>query len=172
MCNLEDFSSLALDEEHKSYVQTELEKWHRYYLPVGKTILDLGAGCGETAFFYLNHGAQRVICIEGNPSALKLLKENFGTDSRVVIVDAYVDSIKVDIEGAEEDMVIETHFAPFLKHLYTLPHSDSTLPGGVSIWRLTRMKHAFSLARIVHQERVAIAHRIRILLDGLSRKTA
>lgn len=130
MCSIEDFRRLELDKDHRTIVEQELEGWHDWYLPVEKTVLDLGAGCGETAFFYLNHGAKRVICIESNPEAVKLLKRNFGNDNRVTIVEAQVDSIKIDIEGSERNMVLETHFPFELRKVKTL------LPPNVVIWRL------------------------------------
>ncbi|HEV2119228.1 MAG TPA: class I SAM-dependent methyltransferase [Candidatus Bathyarchaeia archaeon] len=110
-------------------VEQELEGWHDWYLPVEGTVLDVGAGCGETAFFYLNHGAKRVICIESSPKAVELLKKNFGNDHRVVIVQALVDSIKIDIEGSERNMILETHFPFKLRKIKTL------IPN-VVIWKL------------------------------------
>ena|SRR2546425_7152558 len=129
MCSIEDFKQLELDEEHRVTVEQELEGWHEWYLPVKSTVLDIGAGCGETAFFYLNHGAKKVICVEANPKAVELLKRNFGGDNRVVIVEAHVDSIKIDIEGSERDMILETHFPFKLEKIKTL------IPD-VIIWKL------------------------------------
>ncbi|HEV2119780.1 MAG TPA: hypothetical protein VGS11_06735, partial [Candidatus Bathyarchaeia archaeon] len=129
MCSIEDFKQLELDDDHRVTVEQELEGWHEWYLPVKSTVLDIGAGCGETAFFYLNHGARKVICVESDPKAVELLKKNFGSDSRVVIVDAHVDSIKIDIEGSERDMILETHFPFRLRKIKTL------IPN-VVIWKL------------------------------------
>ncbi len=112
MCELKDFKRLELDNNHRLTLEQELELWHRAYLPVGKTVLDLGAGCGETAQFYLNHGAEKVISIEADSSCYDKLCANFINDNRVIPILAHLDSIKCDIEGGERDMVIETHF-PF-----------------------------------------------------------
>jgi hypothetical protein len=101
-----------MDEQHRYVLERELDDWHRNYLPIGRVVLDIGAGNGETAQFYLNHGAEHVICIE--PDA-NLLYENFGSDSRVTIVPMAVNSIKSDCEGGEMNMVIETHFPFYLK---------------------------------------------------------
>ena len=129
MCTIEDFSRIELDDEHRLAVHLELEGWHKWYLPVENTVLDIGAGCGETAFFYLNHGAKKVICIESSPKAVELLKKNFGQDSRVIIVDAHVDSIKIDIEGSERNMIVETHFPFKLRRIETLRQN-------VALWKL------------------------------------
>lgn len=55
-----------------------IDQWHRWkreYLPPwsleGKTVLDVGSGCGETAAFYFEHGASTVIGVE--PDALESL---------------------------------------------------------------------------------------------------
>jgi predicted RNA methylase len=137
MCELSDYDNLILLAEYRKAVESELETWHRAYLPVGRAVLDLGAGCGETALFYLKHGAEKVVCIEANPDAIKCLRANFDSDPRVLIVESRIDSIKVDIEGAEEGMVLETHwFNPKLKQ-------TKLWGNGISLWRLekTRIPH-------------------------------
>ena len=110
--------------------------------------MDLGAGCGETAFFYLNHGADHVICVESDREALVHLRRNFGGDSRVTILPVHVDSVKIDIEGSEEGMVLETHFPVRFR-------SVRRLGPNVRLWRLE--KRLFSL----HNFRIAAAHKIR-----------
>jgi len=132
MCKLSDFDSLSMGSLHRSYIETELKIWHEAYLPVGKTVLDVGAGCGETAFFYLNHGAKHVICVEPPGEALQMLKKNFGGDSRVTVVESSVDMIKSDIEGAELDAVFEIHFPVKFKKIAegSDPHA--------SIWRISK----------------------------------
>src|SRR6266540_4032936 len=110
MCDYSDFSNLKMDPPHRKILKDELEQWHRGYLPkdgVAGTVLDVGAGNGETAQFFLNHGAEHVICIEPYSD---LLVQNFGKDDRVTIVPRSVNLVKVDCEGGERNMVIEVHF--------------------------------------------------------------
>ena len=133
MCELKDFSHLQLDEWHFQMLKDELELWHDKYLPIGKTVLDAGAGNGETAQFYLNHGAQKVICIEPNAD---LLKHNFSNDPRVIIIDLAIDSVKIDIEGSEINMIVETHGLSKFKRIYEFPY------GGHSIWKILRIRLA------------------------------
>ncbi len=155
MCKLSDFDSLSMGPLHRSYIETELEMWHEAYLPVGKTVLDLGAGCGETAFFYLNHGADHVICVESDPEAVVHLRRNFGGDSRVTILPFHIDSVKMDVEGSENGMVLETHFPVKFK-------SVRRLGPDVRLWRLE--KKWFS----IHNLRIVVAHKIRtVILDKL-----
>lgn len=40
------------------------------------TVLDVGAGCGETAHFFLKLGASRVIAIESDPKYAQILQKN------------------------------------------------------------------------------------------------
>ena len=144
----------------------ELEKWHEYYLPAqGKTVLDLGAGCGETAFFYLNHGAKHVISVEPPGPALDLLRRNFGDDPRVTIVPASVDRIKIDIEGFEEGMLVETHFPTQFARVWNQTPE-------ISVWRLNKARYppyyvARKTSQKLHRLKVIIAHRIRLVLDRL-----
>lgn len=98
--------------------QTESMLWAKFYLPLsvkGMTILDVGAGCGETAAFYLSHGAKGVVAIEPNPFAFTLLQVNakklggrikpifdFFKISQLSIKH---DFLKMDAEGAENELL-------------------------------------------------------------------
>jgi predicted RNA methylase len=90
----------------------ELDIWERFYLPTsvkGKTILDIGAGCGETALFYFHWGASRVTCIEKDRDAARLAKRNLANFGATVLNEPFSathldfphDFMKMDIEGAE-----------------------------------------------------------------------
>ncbi len=125
MCSVSDYQRLNLTEYHAETVRNELEMWHRSYLPVHGTVLDVGAGCGETAFFYLNHGAERVVCVEGDPEALECLRKNFGSDPRVIIIPLMIDSLKIDVEGSEKNMIVETHFPPVFRQVEKLNQTTS-----------------------------------------------
>jgi hypothetical protein len=106
---------LQLDSYGFSILVDELEIFNKYYLPsfplTGLTVLDLGACCGETAWFFLKHGAAKVICVELLKSRVALMeinkkKLNLNMD---IIPEAFNvehlkiphDFIKCDIEGAE-----------------------------------------------------------------------
>jgi predicted RNA methylase len=132
MCSIKDYASIELDPYHLALVLKELEMWHVQYLPCGRRVLDVGAGCGETALFYLKHGAEQVVCIEGDPKVLGILHRNFDKDPRVTIVPLMLDHIKVDVDGAEEGMLVETHFPHELRHLWRDGDSETRL------WRLSR----------------------------------
>jgi hypothetical protein len=93
------------------------EDWTKYYLPIdvkGLTVLDIGAGCGETARFFLEHGAKKVICIESDDHCYSLLAKNsVGRPIECIHkmftlsdLDREYDFIKMDIEGAEKILLL------------------------------------------------------------------
>jgi hypothetical protein len=134
-------TSLLLTDWHVGDIICQWKQWEKYYLPEfsleGKTVLDVGAGCGETAYFYFLHGAKRVIAVEVDPVQLELLKGNaelngWNDDGHQlnIIPRAFevedlrrekFDFAKIDIEGGEADllaldeidfpMVLEAHGA-------------------------------------------------------------
>ena len=116
-CRLEDYKKLKMLPSYSRETKEELALRHDFYLPIKPkgTVLDVGAGCGETAKLYLNHGAGKVIAIEREDEAYKCLCENFKNDKRVIPIQAEINNIKIDIEGAEEGMVLEIHFPYKLK---------------------------------------------------------
>jgi hypothetical protein len=117
--------SLLLTKARVGDIICEWNQWENYYLPAfsldGKTVLDVGAGCGETAYFYFLHGAKRVIAIEMDPINLGLLKRNsqlecLNKDARELriiprpfeiedLTKEKFDFAKIDIEGGETDLL-------------------------------------------------------------------
>jgi hypothetical protein len=92
----------------------ERDDWINQYLPddgvSDKVVLDIGAGCGESAKFFLDNGAKKVICIESNIEAYRYLLKNSKIDNRIIPMNKYFDVsdlymehdfMKMDIEGAE-----------------------------------------------------------------------
>ena len=116
--------SLLLTGERTGTI-CEWKQWEKYYLPdfslEGKTVLDVGAGCGETAYFFFEHGAKEVIAVEVDPIQVGLLKENSEQNgwtsanrSMKIIPRAFevgdlatekFDFAKIDIEGGEVDLL-------------------------------------------------------------------
>jgi predicted RNA methylase len=99
--------------------------WRKWYLPSwslkGKTVLDVGAGCGETALFYFRHGAAKVIAVEPNPSLTPILKRNRDRNHwNMEVVEApfelsmlawNYDFMKMDGEGCE-DLLLKVESVP------------------------------------------------------------
>ena len=123
----------------------ETQDWSQHYLPIsvqGKVILDVGAGEGETAKFFLDHGAAKVICIEPCPEAFLFLKEN-AVPNRLVPLNKFfeisdlstqsIDFLKMDIEGYEESL-LETELAcPAVIEVHGLQLRDKFQKAG---WRI------------------------------------
>jgi SAM-dependent methyltransferase len=110
-----DRVNLTLLPKYANMMLREYLEWSRYYLPeslIGKTVLDVGAGCGETAAFYFNHGAKKVIAIEPDPLAFSYLQLNMiANDWNVALYNDYLsvkhlhldyDFAKLDCEGGEK----------------------------------------------------------------------
>lgn len=110
---------LKLLNEYAMWLIAEWDIWKKYYLPRfslnGKTILDVGAGCGETAFFYFLHGAKKIIAIEPYVMAVQCLKENARVNrwNIKIIPEEFKtehlkiphDFMKMDIEGQEKELL-------------------------------------------------------------------
>lgn len=95
--------------EKKNLCANEIEIWRKYY-PKGQNILDIGADRDSVRFFYEN-GAKTVFAIG----------DQYGI---------HVDAIKLDVEGIEKGMIIETHYKnPKLVLLHEFEN-------GVKLWRL------------------------------------
>jgi len=94
-------------------ILTETKEWEAYYLPIsvnGLRVLDVGAGEGETARFFLQHGASEIVCIEQDKPSWEILKRNAEhhpltcLNKRFDLKDLEIphDFMKIDIEGYEE----------------------------------------------------------------------
>jgi hypothetical protein len=95
----------------------EVSSWQVFYLPIdirGKTVLDVGAGEGESSKFFLEHGAKKVICIEPGSEAFKKLAINAKHFKGIEPINDFFqlkhlqlehDFLKMDIEGYEETLL-------------------------------------------------------------------
>lgn len=125
---------LLLSEKTRKEAIAEWQEWERDYVPKdgleGKTVLDVGAGEGETTHFFFSKGARRVIAIEANSAKLEKLIGNVRRKGWVVTIEGRsfevsdlrnfeYDFAKIDIEGGEsallsldsfdKPMVLEIH---------------------------------------------------------------
>ncbi len=114
------------------YLNERRKAWNLYIPPTGlagKKILDIGGGCGETAKFFLDNGADSVHVIENNDKCRRFLQANHEHDKRMTYeIDDFqgfeasdrYDLIKLDIEGYEMrlisyldklnvDIILESH---------------------------------------------------------------
>jgi hypothetical protein len=103
-------------EGRKEMFIGEYSSWKKWYLPVnvkGMIVLDVGAGEGESARFYLEQGAKKVICIEMDDKCYKRLEANAKGKPMechhkhfdLTDLDRQYDFLKLDIEGGEADLL-------------------------------------------------------------------
>lgn len=102
----------VLDTEKAELMMREQDYWGHYLWSglKGSTVLDIGAGCGETARLFLNNGAKTVICVDNDAACCYYLRHNALTKNITVISGSFepsmvwsfnADFIKMDIEGYE-----------------------------------------------------------------------
>jgi len=134
-------ADMAFTMYHLSNMINELESWEKDYLPtsvVGKVVLSVGDGCGETSLFYLRHGASKVIAVEKDPEPFVFLCRNIENNQLNVIplnesftlehLKLDFDFMKIDVEGGERILL---ELAPDqLKPCVVEAHrfEDKTLP--------------------------------------------
>ena len=130
-------------------IKTETTDWEKHYLPIdlrGKIVLDVGAGEGETAMFFLNHGASKVVCVESCADATKHLLVNEGNHpGRITAINDKFqlshlkiphDFLKMDIEGYEEVLLGVKLETPAAVEVHGLQLSDKFEAAG---WRIKPM---------------------------------
>lgn len=113
------------------------QDWEQNYLPIdvkGKTILDIGAGEGETAYFYLQNNAKNVVCIEPKPDAFSMLiKNTLNHQQQIEALNEPFkkthlkiphDLMKMDIEGYEEKLLTTTPPKPSIIEVHGLQLRD------------------------------------------------
>lgn len=96
----------------------ERSTWFQYLPPGGvkdQVVLDVGAGCGETAKYFLEAGASKVIAVENNQEALTYLRLNAEAFNKIQVVpeayqpfkhmSALTGLVKLDIEGYEINLL-------------------------------------------------------------------
>lgn len=124
---------LELNSWAKVLFFKETEEWEKEYIPPngvqGKTILDVGAGCGETAYFYFMHGAKKVICIEPNLYNVEMIKHNaerfnwnieiFPRRFILKDIDRDFDFAKIDCEGGESILLSRTSLPPLAMEIHS-----------------------------------------------------
>lgn len=110
---------IRLTKEKAGTMLIEWPDWLSYYLPrfslEGKTVLDIGAGSGETALLFLKSGAKKVVCVEPREDEAELIRENAERNRWPVEVingpfslsqvTGDIDFIKSDCEGCEAEFL-------------------------------------------------------------------
>lgn len=133
-------------------MQSELSTWLNEYCPIdlrGKVVLDVGAGEGETAKFFLQKGAKEVIAIESDPQCWGNLFKNadrfpifpiYRKFEAIDLILSHVDFAKIDIEGYEETILGTRPRFPCAVEVHGLQLRDRFKAQG---WRVTDVKPCY-----------------------------
>ena len=111
--------TLKLNRRKAALMVSEWSLWNDYYIPpsgiVGKTILEVGAGCGESAALLFEKGAKRAVCVERSSEEVAYLRENVkanGWNVEIVptafnlslLTDEF-NLVRMDCEGCEAELL-------------------------------------------------------------------
>ena len=106
--------NLILPRKYAGVLWRERSLWEKWYGTdfTGQIVLDVGAGAGETASFFFNHGAKIVVAVECDPIVCNFLEQNRINNNwdLVVVRERFsldhlnypYHYLKMDIEGGEE----------------------------------------------------------------------
>jgi hypothetical protein len=117
---------LTLNPRYFDTLFGEWPSWKTVYLPQfsleGLTVLDIGAGCGESALFFLSHGAKKVICVEPDKENMELLRKNASRNGwnvetvlsgfDLAMLGWKFDFMKMDCEGCERALLKRDSLPP------------------------------------------------------------
>ena len=138
-------SNWVFSKDHISPMTAVMQTWIESYLGLnlaGLTVLDVGAGEGETAKFFLDHGAAKVICIEPSTQAYRHLARNVAEyptvlpiKKRFSLSDLHLphDFLKCNIEGCEEKLLDANLTVPAIVEVHSLQLRDKFKQAG---WRI------------------------------------
>lgn len=147
------YNPLQLD--HVGLVVASCELGEGDYTPpfdlAGKTVLDVGATCGEVAYWYIKkYHAEKVVCVENDPAGLIYLRKNKALMNIEIVEESFCvrhlekfkcDFIKCDAEGQE--MILLEYVAgggvlpPTVVEAHTNWIRDQFLKAGFKVKRCT-----------------------------------
>lgn len=118
--------TFTLDPKYATIVVTEFADWDTHYCPPfslkNRTVIDVGAGCGETIMYYALKGCRNFIAIEPNPCYADLLMKNSERNCLTVKVhndifrkehlEEQFDFMKCDCEGGESILLQQEKCKP------------------------------------------------------------
>jgi SAM-dependent methyltransferase len=144
---------LVMSRDRAGMMLYEWRTWTRCYGPrnfdfAGKTVLDVGAGEGETVELYRLLGAKRFVCVEPDPQRAARLRENVarnGWDAEVCeepfslkMLERKFDFIKMDCEGCERALIGTRIAFPLVLETHGTATTEEFLKLGFSIVKAGR----------------------------------
>ena len=110
----------------------EMQIWIKSYLSLnlsGLKVLDVGAGEGEAAKFFLDHGAAKVVCVEPQTQKYRYLARNAAKHPSFLTLKKTInlsdlklpyDFLKCDLKGYEEELLEANLTAPAIVEIHSL----------------------------------------------------
>lgn len=140
-------------------------EWKQQYAPpfslLGKTVLDVGSGCGETPLIWFELGASKVICVDSNPYACYHLRENADHNNWNVEIHHDLfnekhlkldwDFAKIDCEGGENFIMFNS---------VALPKKPIVLETHSALLTYYFLSRLFNCFQVLNRENGAITHGI------------
>ncbi len=152
---------LVMSRDRAGMMLYEWGTWNTWYAPAsfdftGKTVLDVGAGEGETVELYRLRGAKKFICVEPDPQRAAALRENSsrnGWEAEVhqesfslKFLEMPFDFMKMDCEGCET--ILLGRQIPFPCVLET--HGKETAAGFLNISGFSVVKSASNTSLVTN----------------------
>jgi tRNA G37 N-methylase Trm5 len=140
-------SRLRLTRAKAALMMSEWSLWNRFYIPragiVGKTILEVGAGCGESAAVLFEKGAKKVVCVEPNDEDVRYPSENIkenGWNAEIIptkfnlsILNGAFDLVLMDCEGCEAELLCLDILPYIIIEVHTKELKEKFLDKGLKV---------------------------------------
>jgi hypothetical protein len=142
-------STLRLTRRKAGLMASEWGMWNEVYVPraglAGKTVLEVGSGCGESTALLFEKGAARVVCVEPDEEQVRYLSENVkenGWNAEIVpsrfslslLKDDY-DLVRMDCEGCEVELLKLDRLPNLITEVHSADSKEAFLGRGLKVAR-------------------------------------
>ncbi len=152
-------SKLKLNRRKAALMVSEWKLWNDYYLPssgvAGKTVLDVGAGCGESTALMFEKGAKMVVCVEPSQEEVAYLRENIKTNGwncevipsgfDLSMLKSEIDFVKMDCEGCEAALIGLEKLPSVIAEVHSVELKDKFIEKGMRVTK-EMSEHTFIMS--------------------------
>jgi hypothetical protein len=142
-------STLRLTRRKAALMVSEWGMWNEVYVPrdglAGKTVLEVGSGCGESTALLFEKGAGRVVCVEPDEEQIRYLSENVkenGWNAEVVptrfslsLLKDEFDLVRMDCEGCEVELLQLDRLPNLITEVHSADSKREFLARGLRVAR-------------------------------------
>lgn len=139
--------TLKLNRRKAGMMVSEWGLWNKYYVPpgglTGKTVLEVGAGCGESTALLFERGAAKVVCVEPASDEVALLRENIqrnGWNAEVIattfepsLLSDSFDLVRMDCEGCEAELLGQVRLPKLITEVHSAEVKQEFLKRGMRV---------------------------------------